>query len=439
MDNPNKTKVRQALADMKAKRTNTLPRPVGSPGSKSVITPDKPAVTMFESDSSDDEAQFSDDDFQKHPPNEVLVAGLPSKATSSLQSSTVLCGKSTTTSKEPSNDVTREPSKNDSHCPNMENSDVFQKSLQCKSTQLYTEWQNHPDRQKDLARFENAQEKLKRVQAVLPGNVAKKGKVTLVKCGATPTSSKNVSVVESPRPGATFLQLFTQKVVSNDVALITRSKYGLAAYLQPLKEYIKSNSDHCKINFHIDHVFSEVDPEDPTQAKRDPPSEKSIERFRKEQAQGLNKYDAPYQPEYLTVIMTVPDDKANLNDKAFRAKFGEMFEKLANAPLIMSMYKYGGTKAKYCGDLSPLDEKKLNHMSKILTLRDTMTVIQESYKNQENGQQPEISDILECDDILDLYYTTEHKKLVREMYHSEGIGGSSNTTADMLGVPTFQF
>jgi hypothetical protein len=129
----------------------------------------------------------------------------------------------------------------------------------------------------------------------------------------------------------------------------------------------------------------------------------------------------------------------HLNNPVNRRLWADTFVHYFNHPDNRSLYTFPMT-ARFAGDLTPNDESTSPHMSRYLTIRDTMHVMQEALGHQDmNGIDLPIGYVLENEDAMNDYYAPEHLPLARQEFAVYARHSRNDTDGPFSGLTAFSY
>ena len=145
---------------------------------------------------------------------------------------------------------------------------------------------------------------------------------------------------------------------------------------------------------------------------------------------------------YHVFVTFVPETSVDNNTAEARERFANGIIALNNNCRVQTEYVYGNGIFHYGGDITPEDDTHVPHLSRFLTLRDTMVVMRMSFRDPITAREPTITDMLEQDSLLGQYYLPEHIPLVKQLYgfiagEDHHVEHHGDDNIDDIDIPVF--
>ena len=142
---------------------------------------------------------------------------------------------------------------------------------------------------------------------------------------------------------------------------------------------------------------------------------------------------------FIVLVHIFEPGNDHLNNPVNRRLWADTFVHYFNHPDNRSLYSFPMT-ARFAGDLTPSDESTSPHMSRYLTIRDTMHVMQEALRGQDmNGNDLAIGYVLENEEAMNDYYAPEHLPLAMQEFAVYARHHQSNTNGPFSGLNAFNY
>jgi hypothetical protein len=234
----------------------------------------------------------------------------------------------------------------------------------------------------------------------------------------TPTKTYKQKIIDGDRatnsPAKTPANennVWVLKTCSGDMLMYMEraNGYGEPPFIVPTIQELRRNEGLRKDILRINQMHDKVSPTNPNQIQNIPVGTR--------------------ERQFTMFVHIVETGNEGLNNPVNRRLWADTFVHYFNHPDNRRAYKYPMT-ARFAGDLTPSDETTAPHMSRYLTIRDTMSVMQEALKHQSpDMEELPIGLVLENEEAMEDYYAPDHLALARTEFaiyarHSNVDGGS---------------